>query len=204
MKSLIVCSLALAISGCALTSKSEAMDVRYFTPERTMPAPTPTLTSANGAPAAAPAPVELRLGKITSGPHLRERIAYRESNHEIGYYEDRRWTERPDSYVRRALERRLFEEGGFRRVLGGTVPALDVEVLAFDEIRTPTGRAARVALRMVVFQDRTVLKEETVSIDVPVAASKDPGVDEIVAALSSALDFATTQVATRVRAAMQR
>lgn len=204
MKPYMVWALALTVSGCALTSKSEVVEVRYFTPERTMPAPTPTLTSANAGMEAAPAPIDLRLAKVTSGPHLRERIAYREANHEIGYYDDRRWTERPDAYVRRALEHRLFEDAAFRRVLGGTAPALDIEVLAFDEIRTPTGRAARVSIRMVLFRDRVVLKEDTITIDVPVPATKDPGVPEIVAALSTALDFATTQVATRVRAAVQR
>lgn len=195
MKSYIGWVIALALSGCALTGKSEALDVRYYTPEKTVP----TLTSAT-----APATLELRLGKVTSGPHLRERIAYREAGHEIGYYEDRRWTERPDTYVRRALERRLFEENTFRRVLGGAAPALEVEVLAFDEVRGPHGRAARIALRMVVFQDRSVLREDTVSIDVPVAVTKDPQVDEVVAALSMAMEFATAQVSSRVQAALQR
>lgn len=199
MKSLFIGLAALAACGCALTSKAEVADVRYFTPERSAP----TLTSAHQ-DVQATASLELRLGKVTSGPHLRERIAYREPGHEIGYYEDRRWTERPDVYVRRALERRLFEEGGFRRVLGGPVPVLDVEVIAFDEVRDGRGRAARVSLRMVLSQDRVVVREDTLSIDVPVAVTKDRGVDEVVAALSTALDFATAQVATRARVALEQ
>ena len=84
MKPYMVWALALTVSGCALTSKSEVVEVRSFTPERTMTASTPTLTSANAGMEAAPAPIDLRLAKVTSGPHLRERIAYREANHEIG------------------------------------------------------------------------------------------------------------------------
>lgn len=195
-KTWIVGCVALALGGCALTSKSEAMDVRYFTPERVAPVP---------GHATAPAGTELRLGRVTSGPHLRERIAYREAGHEIGYYEDRRWTERPDAYVRRALERRLFEESGFRRVLGGPAPALEVEVLAFDELRSPNGTvAAHVSLRMVVVQDRVVLREDTLAVDVPVARATSQGVDDVVAALSSALDLAAAQVSARVFEAVKR
>jgi cholesterol transport system auxiliary component len=198
MKSLFIGLVAFAACGCALTSKAEVADIRYFSPERSVP----TLTSAQDVQTASA--LELRLGKVTSGPHLRERIAYREPGHEIGYYDDRRWTERPDAYVRRALERRLFEEGGFRRVLGGPVPVLDVEVISFDEVRDARGRSARVSLRIVLSQDRVVVREDTITIDVPVARTKDPGVDEVVAALSTALDFATAQVAARAHSSLQR
>ncbi len=196
-RSRIVFVLASALGGCALTSKGEALDVRYFTPEHAAP----RLTSATVGTSASSVP-ELRLGRVTSGLHLRERIAYRTAAHEIGYYEDRRWTERPDVFVRRELERVLFEERGFHRVLGGAAPTLDVEVVAFDEIRGPS-RAARVTLRILLFDDRTVLVEDTVSVDVPIAG-KEPGIEAVVGGMAVALDRATEMVATRLAGPLGR
>jgi cholesterol transport system auxiliary component len=132
---------------------------------------------------------------------LRERIAYRDAAYEVGYYEDQRWTERPEIYVRRELTRTLFEERGFRRVLGGVAPTLDVEVLAFDELRLPMGRAARVELKVVLFEDRNVIWEETLTVDRSVATSTAK-IEDVVAAMAEALDVAAEQVATRVAAAI--
>jgi hypothetical protein len=37
----------------------------------------------------------VRLGRIHGAPHLRERIAHRESEYEIAFYDDREWTMSP-------------------------------------------------------------------------------------------------------------
>jgi len=193
----LLAAAALAgISGCALTSKADVVNIRYFSPEVVKP----RLTSADASAApAAPAPndaVEVRLGRVSSGPNLRERIAYRDAAYELGYYDDWRWTERPETFVRRELGRTMFEEHGFHRVLGGTAPSLEVEVIAFDDVRLPSGRAARVQLKVILFEDSGVVYEDTFTVEKPVAGDK-PKIEDVVAAMASALDTAAEQVATR-------
>jgi ABC-type uncharacterized transport system auxiliary subunit len=145
--------------------------------------------------------LELRLGRVSSGPSLRERIAYRDAAYELGYYDDLRWTERPETYVRRGLGRALFEEHGVRRVLGGTSPTLDVEVIAFDDLRLATGRAVRVQLKLLLHEDVGVILEDTLTIERPVAGDK-PKIEDVIAALATALDAACEQVSLRVESAL--
>jgi ABC-type uncharacterized transport system auxiliary subunit len=190
-------------SSCALTSKGDVVATRYFSPERVKP----RLTGATLEPPDARAgrggrsSRALVLGAITSGSDLRERIAFRNGAHEIGYYEDLRWTERPETYVRREIGRVLFEERGFERTAGGA-PELDVEVLAFEEQRLPNGaRAARVQLKVLLWDRQDVLFEETLTVERRVDAA-DPRIDDLVAAIATALDEAAAQVAARVAKAL--
>lgn len=184
--------LAAAMPGCALLGKSDALVVRYFTPETTRP----QLTSA---PLTSPAPANLtlRFGRVSSGKHLRDRMVYRDTAWELGFYEDRRWTENPEVFVRHTLDMKLFERAGIQRVVSGAGPTLEVEVLAFDELRFPPARAGRVQLKIVVHDDHVVLLDETITVDKPVT-SKSP--EAAVAAISEALDAAGDQVAQRVKA----
>ena len=152
--------LALFLSGCALTSKSEPLDVRYFTPEKVKP----QLTSASERPQGDA--LTLELGRISSGSNVREKMAFRDASWEVGYYEDRRWTERPEAFVRRELGRTLFEERGFRRSISdGAAPTLEIELIAFEEIRAKPLHVARVQLRMILHDCRDVLHEETITVD---------------------------------------
>lgn len=196
-----VVSAAAAGSGCALTSKAEVVEIRYFSPEQTPP----RLTAAEGAhPPTAHAPdgaPELRLGRVSSGPNLRDRIAFRDAAYELGYYENWRWTERPETFVRRALGRTLFEEHGLRRVFGGAVPSLEVEVISFDDVRLASSRAARVQLKVILSADEGVLWEDTVTVDREVAAKK-PKIEDVVGAMAGALDEASELVTQRVQAAL--
>ncbi|MDB4944621.1 MAG: hypothetical protein JWP97_4155 [Labilithrix sp.] len=191
--------LTVLTAGCALTSKADIVEIRYFSPE----VPKAKLTNADAAattPPAAAAPnhaVEVRLGRVSSGGNLRERIAFRDDAYELGYYEDKRWTERPETFVRRELGRTLYEEHGFHRVLSGMAPTVEVEVIAFDDMRLKTGRAARVQLKVMVFEGNDVLFEDTVTADRPVSGDK-PKIEDVVAAMSTALDAACEQIATRV------
>lgn len=200
----LLAAAALAgTAGCALTSKADVVNIRYFSPEVVKP----RLTGADASTApAAPAPhdaLEVRLGRVSSGSNLRERIAYRDAAYELGYYDDLRWTERPETFVRRELGRTLFEEHGLRRVLGGAAPSLEVEVIAFDDLRLPSGRAARVQLKVILFEDSGVVYEDTFTVDRPVAGDK-PKIEDVVAAMSSALDLACEQVATRTSAELAK
>lgn len=177
------------LTGCALTGKGDVLNIRWFDPEQ----PRARLTSAGPhgvgtreAPVASG--LALELGAVRSSGNLREKIVYRSSPLEVGYYEEKRWTERPEVYVRRALERTLFEERGIKRVLAGQAPTLDVELVAFEEIRQPHG--ARIQLRFLVHDGRDSLLERTITIDRP-AASGDLG---FVRAMSEALDAAAEEV----------
>lgn len=184
---------ALFLSGCALTSKSEALDVRYFTPERVKA----QLTSA---PEATKGDVlALELGRISSASHIREKMAFRDASWELGYYEDRRWTERPEAFLRRELGRTLFEERGFRRSVGAAnAPTLEIELIAFEEIRAKPVHAGRVQLRMIIHDGRDVLHEETITVDKALPAG-EASVEVLVAAMADALDAASAQVAERTQ-----
>lgn len=187
--------------GCALTSKADVVEIRYFSPEQVKP-------HLNGGDASsapqAPAPndaLEVRVGRVSSGSNLRERIAYRDAAYELGYYEAWRWTERPETFVRRELGRTLYEEHGLHRVFNGAAPTVDIEVIAFDDLRLPTGRAARVQLKAILSDDSGVLWEDTLTVDRPVSVEK-PKIEDVVAAMASALETAAEQVTMKVQAAL--
>ena len=193
--------IALSASGCALTSKAEVVDVRYFSPEQIEPRLKHENSGVVSAAAVPERPLEGRLGRVTSGPNLRERIAYRDNAYELGYYEDLRWTERPETYVRRELGRSLFEQRGLRRVLSGAAPTLDIEVIAFDDLRLKTGRAARVQLRVILYEDTGVIFEDTLTMDRQVMGEK-PKIEDVIAAMATALGAMTDEVALRVQKAL--
>lgn len=177
--------------GCALTSRGEVLSVRYFDPEPSPPHAEPAAAETQ-APAAK---TVLRLGRVRGAPYLRERIAYRKSEYEVGYYDDREWTERPEAYVRRALVRKLFEERGFERATDGTAPSLDVDVIAFDELRMPGAHGARVEVRYRIQSKDAVLEERTIAVRREVTGER---FEDVVAAMSAALDEVTDRIADRV------
>lgn len=180
-----VLACALALSGCALTAKGEPLAVRYYTPESASAAP---------ARAAAPAaePVSLMLGRVRASAYLKERIAYRASAHELGFYETRRWTERPESYLRRALSASLFEQRGLAPAVNGPSPTLDVELVAFEETRAPA-RVARLRAVYVLYGGGMPAVERTVTVERPIARTQDP-TEGVVRALSAALDEGVARI----------
>lgn len=184
----------LALGGCALLSRGAALDVRFYDPESL----TPRLTGA-GPSCGGEDRLAIELGRVASSATLREKVAYRERAFEVGFYEERRWTERPGAFVRRALARSLFEERCFRRAFGGGAPALEVEVVAFEEVLGPP-RAARVRLRVILRSDRDALLEDTVTVERPVG---EGGFDAFVQAMALALDEAAGQIATEAAAALR-
>jgi cholesterol transport system auxiliary component len=184
-------ALCTLLAGCALASKSDPWTTRYFSPE--------AATGSEAAPAASDSGnLQLRLGRINAGKHLRERIAFRSSEHELGYYEDRRWTEQPDVYLRRALAAALFERRGIRRVVSGGSPTLEVELVAFEEIR---GQQPRARLRAVVLlhDQRSGHLERTIGVEraLPeVDADHQP--EAVAEALAETLRVAVEQISTLV------
>lgn len=183
--------LASFQASCALTSKGTALSPRYFSPELGAP------------PASSPAPVgeplALRLGTVEAASHLEERMAYRVHASELGYEEERRWTERPEEYLRRALEQELFERRQLRRVVSGASTTLDVELTAFEELRGPTPRV-RLALRFTLHDARQSSLERSLTVERELApASRETLHAQLVAsALGAALASAVTEVANDV------
>jgi len=147
----------LCATGCALLGKGDPQLSRYYTPEYDADAPKVPPRS----------DLQLRLGRVEGWSHLRERMAERRSTRELVYREDRRWTERPEVYLRRALSRTLFEERGVVESLSGRGFSLDVELIAFEEIQQP--HLARMQALLVLRDDRLGLLEETITIEQPVA-----------------------------------
>lgn len=181
------CSWSL-LFGCALTSKADALTPRYFNPQ--------TYDERRSPPA--PRPFELRLGQVSSASNLDERIAYRLNAVEVGFYEDRRWTELPEQYLRRALETELFEERKLTRIVSGVAPILDVELQAFEEQRGAPGKA-RVVLRFTLRDERRSLLEQSLELELPLGSDRSADKSERVA---KALGDALAEGVTRLGAAV--
>ena len=181
---------ACLLSGCAFFGKTDPLDARYYSAE---------LSDAPAVKAAPASGVPLRLGSISGATHLRERIAYRESEREVGFYEGRRWTERPESYLQRALSQALFEQRGMQRITSGIAPTLDVELTHFDEL-LGSPHTVRVRARVMLRDRRSTRFEHTFGADQEVKGSEFVGVAE---ALSVALGRCVEQIADRVVAELR-
>ncbi len=176
------------LNACALLSKSAPIVPRYFSPERP--------DELDGTPARLAQPTaDLRLGRIDSAANIGEMVIFRDSVSEVGYYRLRRWTEAPERYLRRRLARVLFEEHGLRQVMGGNGPTLDLELTAFEEVRSAPAMA-RVQVIVRLHDERRVRWEETITVEEPlvVVSGADPGV-AAVAAIGAALGVAVGRIA---------
>ena len=151
--------IAVMLSGCALLGGGSSVDVRYFSPEKPTPPPSPPPS---------PSPVQLRLGRVAPASYLRDRIAYRDTQAEVGFYTRFRWAEPPEAYVRRGLARELFEQRQLREIVSGTGPSLEVDLLAFEEIRAPR-HVARITVSWRLRDGRTVIVQRTATIERPIA-----------------------------------
>ena len=190
-RTLLLVLPSLLLVGCALTSKSETIPLRYFSPERSGDIQKP-LSPPVGLAA------ELRIGHVSAASYLDERMVFRDSAFELGYYQEKRWTEAPEEYLRRQLERALFEERGLRHVVGGSALTLEVELTAFEEIRQPK-RIARVQVSVRLQDSRLVRWQQTLTVDQPVEeGEKDALADAMVEALGIALATVVNEVAERV------
>jgi cholesterol transport system auxiliary component len=181
--------LVVFACGCALLGKSDPILPRYFTPEY------------EGAPRAVPprADLELRIGRIESWAHLRERIVVRRAGRELIYRDDLRWTELPEVYLRRALTRALFEERGVTESIGGRGVTLDLELIAFEELELAKQHGARLELLLTLRDERRILLVETITTDAPIAAgSEADAAQALTEALSQALRMGVARVADRV------
>jgi cholesterol transport system auxiliary component len=193
----LLLALSTTVFGCAFFNKSDPVVLRYFTPETIGPPPNP----AGDAQAMRTTTLELRLGRVNAASYVKDRIAFRDKSFEIGYYEELRWTEKPEAYLRRALVRALFEKRGVRQVISGSAPTLDVDIDAFEEIRAPR-HVARMQLTWVLRDDERVQLQETFTIERPIESSPGSKPGAIAAALAEAFDASVKHVGEQVVVAL--
>ena len=119
--------IALLSLSLACIGPGDPQPIRYFSAE---------VTPVEAALATEPGTPEggaLRLRYVEAAGHLKERIVWRASDVEYGFYELRRWTEAPAVWLERALAHALFQARGFERTEAAAAPALDIELVAFEE-----------------------------------------------------------------------
>lgn len=189
-------ALALALPGCALTTKADPVDIRYFAP----PEPATEVAPRASGEAAEPPPA-LRLGRVRAADHLRSTIVFQKSDVELGAYLSDYWTERPTDYVERALRAELYQRRGIVESLSASATTLNVEVLAFQETRSGEARGARVTLAFSLRDGGKVADASQVTVDVP--ATKQ-GLEGVVTAIGEALHKATALLGERVAADLSR
>ena len=192
---LLLLGSLFAVSGCALLGKSDALSPRYFSPDSSPPSAT------TASPPAGTNPIELALGRISAASYLSERIVYRDSSHELSFYDERRWSEKPEAYLRRALARALFEQRGLRRLVSGVGPTLEVELTELSEVRGPSP-VARVSATFLLYDQRQVRRQATVYVELPLAPKAPPEViaRSLTDALNRAVELVADQVVTELRA----
>jgi len=150
--------------------------------------------------AAAAARVAVRLRRVRSAAFFRERIVWRASEVEYGFYEERRWNDLPAHYVERALLTKLRETPGLRLTDDPRAAALYVDVVAFEEVLDPV-HAADVRLAVSLRGGRRGdLLERTFSARVGIADG-DPA--SLARAMGRALDDVVAQVAEGLAASVR-
>lgn len=200
----VVGALSASLLGCAFFTKSDPVVLRYFTPEAIGARPDPPDAVRLAAkPANGPTGLELRMGRINSASYVKDRIAFRDKSYEIGYYEELRWTEKPEAYLRRALARALFEEQGIHQIISGSGTTMDVDLDAFEELRSPR-HAARMQVTWALRDDQRVQFQETFVIERPLPPGGPSGPEAIAAAMAQAFDASVERVVTGVMAALSK
>jgi hypothetical protein len=90
------------------------------------------------------------------------------------------------------------------QIISGTGPTLELELDAFDEIRSPR-HVARVQVKWLLYGDQTVLVQNTVTIDRAIPAdgdAKDP--KPVVSAMSDALGDVIADIVASVMPALSQ
>jgi cholesterol transport system auxiliary component len=183
----LVAAVASQLGACALVSRGETLQVRYYTLD----------DRAAEHAAGAKSELALRLGRVDASGGLGEQIAVRKGTHEISYREDQRWTERPAQFVRRELERALFSERGLTRSYSGHTPQMEVELIELELVQADQKAQARVRLTAQIRDDRRSLCHDNFESQLPIEADPRADMEKSVAALASALHQTVEQVAKR-------
>lgn len=196
---LVGLALSLLSTGCLPELGPQRVEMpRYFRPEL------PELHGASASRAAVSAArtegMTLRLLRVRASESLGERVAWRSSDVEVGFYQMLRWADPPAVLVQQALERELYERRGFRPWVSGPAPTLAVAVLAFEEV-TARAHEGRVELAVVLTDPgRGALADCVVEARRPIA---DHEAASLARAVGAALADAVWQVADRVGEALR-
>lgn len=197
MRTLISSLSLLAVlgggAGCALTSKSSALPVRYFTPEAAG-------TRGRVVPATGPGG-QLRLGQVNAASYIRDKIVYRTTAHELGFHERWRWTEDAEAYVKRALARSLFQDHGLHQTVSGPGLTLEVDLDTFED-RRGARRAAHVELTWRLRDEKVVLVQRTVTVQRPIGHPNAVTGEDVAVALAGSLAEALDRIVVDVLAEM--
>jgi uncharacterized lipoprotein YmbA len=180
----IVLVLTLA-AGCLARNAAEP---RFFRPDSTL------LRDAQGGdwPALSGLARVVRIRAVDGESYLRERVVWRVSPVEYGFYEQRRWHERPTSYIERALEAAFRKSARVRLSDDLRVPSLRITVTAFDDVLAPTHVALVEATASLRDPHGQLLLERTFSAEVAIA---DDNPATMARAMGGALDAVATQIA---------
>jgi ABC-type uncharacterized transport system auxiliary subunit len=148
--------------------------------------------------------VFLGVRPFTAATRYRDRILYRLSEVEIGFYEYDRWVEPPEEMVTRMVGSMVRASGLFRQVVAADnvqLPAwiLSAELTRFDEVRLRENSRAECWLRVELrrARDEQLLWSEVISAAVPFAA-------ETPEALAQAMRRAVRQVALRLITGLEK
>lgn len=193
MRRLVSLLGGVSLAACLLGSPPDPP--RYFQPVLPVRAAAPA-DGAGGSEAAAP---PLRLARMRSSAYLSERMVWRVSAVEFGFYDSRRWTEHPPHFVEQHLSRELFEVRGLRRARAGRVPILDVELLAFDEVLEPE-HETRIILRAILMDGQNLSLLERTYTEVEALEDGDPA--SVTHSMGRALDRIVQRVANDIQAAL--
>ncbi len=183
-----VALLALA-AGCLARTTTEP---RFFRPDSTL-----IRESYESDPRVAKAgPLRaVRIRAVDGESFLRERVVWRASGIEYGFYEQRRWHELPASYVDQALRAAFYKSARVRLTDDLRVPTLHVAVTAFDEVLAPAHVAAVEATVSLRDGHGQLLLERPFAAAMPIAGD-DPAT--MAAAMGGALDDVAARIADAV------
>jgi uncharacterized lipoprotein YmbA len=186
--SVVVLVLALA-AGCFTRTAAEP---RFFRPDS-------ALLGDVQAGDPQPAPLQpmrvVRLRAVDGAPFLGERVVWRSSALEYGFYEQRRWHELPASYVERALLAAFRKSARVRVAEDMHVPSLRIVVSAFDDVLAPKHVASVEATASLRDVHGELLLERPFAAEVAIGGD-DPAT--MAMAMGGALDMVATQIADAV------
>lgn len=191
-----ICSLvALCLLGGCLT-RNEQTRVRYYSLNN-IETPVPR--------ASQHWPTTLGIRPLTAASRYRDRILYRVSEVEVGFYPFDRWVEPPEEMVNRLLTELIEASGLFQQVAAAedVQPSswiLSGEVTRFDEVRKPEGRFAACWLRLELRRARTeqLLWSEMLTATVGLA---DNTPEALAQAMSQAVHDVAVQLIARLGSA---
>lgn len=191
MRKIVLCSCLLLLAACIRAH--DPLRVRYFSPLALDAGRSPAEPLADCSP--------FRLGRGTAAAHLKEALVWRSSDTELGFAEDRRWTEEPEVFLERALEEELVYRRGLRTSQAADVPVLQADLLAFEEWLVPR-HEARVSfeLRLTTSAGRPLFRRRVSAT----AAVEGARPERVVEALAQALRESVNEIAPAVVEVLRR